>query len=89
MKVFYLNILCLGKEDEETPQNEIEAQLQRAKSRLEAGKVELGAVNRKLALLQRQIDQVPNRTELREYRLRFSELYNQGKLNLGLHFNAS
>jgi len=72
-----LQALSAQTDDSDTTPSEIEAQLQRAKSRLEAGKGELGAVNRKLALLKRQIDQVPNRIELREYRLRFAELYNQ------------
>jgi len=52
-------ICCFLQDDTNTPQSEIEAQLQRARSRLEAGKTELGAVNRKLALLKRQIDSVP------------------------------
>jgi len=72
-----LQSLASQSDDSQTVQGDIEAQLQRARSRLEAGKVELGAVNRKLALLQRQVEQIPNRTELREYRLRFAELYNQ------------
>jgi len=45
--------------------------------RIEAGRVELAAINRKAATLKRQVEQVPNRMELREYRLRFSELYSQ------------
>jgi predicted nuclease with TOPRIM domain len=57
---------------------ELLAQLEKYRSKIEAGKVELAAINRKVATLKRQIEQVPNRMELREYRLRFSELYNQG-----------
>lgn len=58
--------------------NDLVAQLERSKTRLEAGRVELAIINRKVASVKRQIEQIPNRMELREYRLRFSELYNQG-----------
>lgn len=57
---------------------DLQAQLDKYKERIEEGRIELASINRKVATLKRQIEQVPNRQELREYRLRFSELYNQG-----------
>jgi len=66
---------------------ELLAQLEKYRSKIEAGKVELAAINRKVATLKRQIEQVPNRMELREYRLRFSELYNQGMAKRLNHFH--
>jgi hypothetical protein len=56
--------------------------LEKYKERIESGRIELASINRKVATLKRQIEQVPNRMELRQYRLRFSELYNQGSLRL-------
>ena len=58
--------------------SDIQAQVVRARAKVEAGRKELASISRNLATITRQIDQVPTRTELREYRLRFAELYNQG-----------
>ena len=64
-------------EDENIPDAELQAQLEKAERKVEAGREELGNINRRLGLIQRQIEQIPHRVELREYRLRFTELYNQ------------
>jgi len=72
-----LQNLAAQTHDTESPQSEVQAQFDRANNKVEAGRVELADLSRKLATLNRQIEQIPNRTELREYRLRFSELYNQ------------
>ncbi|CAL8098985.1 unnamed protein product [Orchesella dallaii] len=67
----------LNTDSSEATKTDLDAQLERNKARLEAGRIELAGINRKVAAIKRQIEQVPNRMELREYRLRFSELYNQ------------
>jgi len=61
----------------DTTKADLFAQIERNRDRLEAGKIELATINRQVASIRRQIEQVPNRMELKEYRLRFSELYNQ------------
>lgn len=40
-------------------------------------KKDLSSINKKLAIIQRKFDDIPNRTELAQYQKRFLELYNQ------------
>lgn len=42
-------------------------------------KLQLAKKNRQVALMARQLDDVPCRSELTQYQKRFLELYNQGK----------
>ncbi|CAG7785426.1 unnamed protein product [Allacma fusca] len=72
-----LQAMSAQAEDRESPIEELQSQLDRARAKVEGGRRELASISRDLATIRRQIDQVPNRTELREYRLRFAELYNQ------------
>uniref|UniRef100_A0A914UQV6 Coiled-coil domain-containing protein 93 n=1 Tax=Plectus sambesii TaxID=2011161 RepID=A0A914UQV6_9BILA len=44
---------------------------------LQRRRLELADLNRKVAALQRRIDEVPSQTELNQYQKRFLELYNQ------------
>ncbi|ODN03546.1 Coiled-coil domain-containing protein 93 [Orchesella cincta] len=67
----------LNTDSSDGTKTDLGTQLERSTARLEAGRIELAGINRKVAAIKRQIEQVPNRMELREYRLRFSELYNQ------------
>uniref|UniRef100_A0A914VHC9 Coiled-coil domain-containing protein 93 n=1 Tax=Plectus sambesii TaxID=2011161 RepID=A0A914VHC9_9BILA len=48
-----------------------------AADELQRRRLELADLNRKVAALQRRIDEVPSQTELNQYQKRFLELYNQ------------
>ncbi|XP_056644127.1 coiled-coil domain-containing protein 93 [Diorhabda sublineata] len=48
-----------------------------ATERVRVLRIKLAKVNREVAMLQRQIDDVPKRAELAQYQKRFVELYNQ------------
>jgi hypothetical protein len=54
--------------------------LEEQKQNLAALRLHLGKLNRSIASMQRQIDEVPARAELAQYQKRFLELYTQGKL---------
>jgi hypothetical protein len=52
--------------------------LEEQKKALAALRIHLGKLNRSIASMQRQIDEVPGRAELAQYQKRFLELYTQG-----------
>lgn len=52
------------------------------KVRLQQARLQLAKKNRAIVSIQRQIDNIPDRTELAQYQRRFLELYNQGALAL-------
>lgn len=49
-------------------------------ARLQKARLQLAKKNRAIVSIQRQIDNIPDRTELAQYQRRFLELYNQGAL---------
>jgi hypothetical protein len=55
-----------------------------AADELQRRRLELADLNRKVAALQRRIDEVPSQTELNQYQQRFLELYNQGGIRIDL-----
>jgi len=65
------------------------ATLAKLQQRVQACRHELASINRKVSSISRLIEQVPNRVELREYRLRFTELYNQGELFILMGISSS
>lgn len=67
-----------GEKEAPVPSEKLEEQ----KENLAALRLHLGKMNRSIASMQRQIDEVPARAELAQYQKRFLELYTQGKLFL-------
>jgi len=63
--------------------------LEEQKQNLAALRLHLGKLNRSIASMQRQIDEVPARAELAQYQKRFLELYTQGKLFKSLLISLS
>lgn len=64
-----------------TPEDDIregQHQLTREQERLQVARLQLAKKNRAIVSIQRQIDNIPDRTELAQYQRRFLELYNQG-----------
>lgn len=59
--------------------HDAQRQLDREKERLQTARLQLAKKNRSIVSIQRQIDNIPDRTELAQYQRRFLELYNQGK----------
>lgn len=53
-------------------------QLDVEKERQQSVRLQLAKKNRSIVSIQRQIDNIPDRTELAQYQRRFLELYNQG-----------
>lgn len=58
--------------------NEVQNQLEAEKERLQAIRLKLAKKNRSIVTIERQLDNIPDRTELSQYQRRFLELYNQG-----------
>jgi hypothetical protein len=54
--------------------------LEKEKLNLQGLRLQLAKKNRQSVAVQRQLDNVPDRTELSQYQRRFLELYNQGML---------
>lgn len=59
--------------------NEVHNQLEAEKERLQAIRLKLAKKNRSIVTIERQLDNIPDRTELSQYQRRFLELYNQGR----------
>lgn len=57
-------------------------------TRLQHLRLQLAKKNRAIVSLQRQIDNIPDRTELAQYQRRFLELYNQGKQAIFYRFHS-
>lgn len=73
-----LRIAGVGSDSEDAERiRMIAEQLAKDQERLAKVKVLLGKKARAIALVQRQIDEVPSRIELAQYQKRFVELYNQ------------
>lgn len=62
----------------ESDLRDVQKQLDKEKERLQAVRLQLAKKNRAIVSIQRQIDNIPDRTELAQYQRRFLELYNQG-----------
>lgn len=63
---------------ESEDEQQLQAQLEEEKQVLKQVSRRLAAHNKRLALLQRKVDDMPLQAELVQYRKRFVELYNQG-----------
>lgn len=75
-----MHIFC---SDSELPTPEEELQETRdlhekEKERLQSLRLQLAKKNRAIVSIERQLDNIPDRTELSQYQRRFIELYNQG-----------
>lgn len=57
---------------------ELQQQLECEREQLQLARLQLAKKNRAIVSIQRQIDNIPDRTELAQYQRRFLELYNQG-----------
>ncbi|EDQ91848.1 uncharacterized protein MONBRDRAFT_19712 [Monosiga brevicollis MX1] len=55
----------------------VQQQLQEEQARLDKAKISASKRNRQVAYLERQLDQIPSRSELKQYQRRFVELYEQ------------
>lgn len=74
-------IICYRNAERTTPEEDIrESQqvLDREKESLQVLRLQLAKKNRAIVSIQRQLDNIPDRTELAQYQRRFLELYNQG-----------
>lgn len=60
---------------------ELQRQLDMELERLKSLRLQLAKKNRSYVAIKRQLDTVPDRTELAQYQRRFLELYNQGMVN--------
>lgn len=64
-----------------TPEEDIRESLHMLeveREKLQAIRLQLAKKNRAIVSIQRQLDNIPSRTELSQYQRRFLELYNQG-----------
>lgn len=67
-----------------TPEEDIRESLhtlEMDREKLQTIRLQLAKKNRAIVSMQRQLDNIPSRTELSQYQRRFLELYNQGKTN--------
>lgn len=60
--------------------------LEKEKEQLQVVRLQLAKKNRAIVSIQRQLDNIPDRTELAQYQRRFLELYNQGKCIITLNY---
>ncbi|XP_055698550.1 coiled-coil domain-containing protein 93 isoform X2 [Phlebotomus papatasi] len=70
----------ISDQENKSPDKEetaIRSELEAEKQRLQALRLQLAKQNRAIVTLQRQLDAIPDRTELAQYQRRFLELYNQ------------
>ena len=73
----------IQKAEDITPDDDIkenQKMLDVEKERLQTLRLQLAKKNRAFSSVQRQLDNIPDRTELAQYQRRFLELYNQGKI---------
>lgn len=71
----------ISDQENKSPDKEetaIRKELEAEKQKLQALRLQLAKQNRAIVTLQRQLDAIPDRTELAQYQRRFLELYNQG-----------
>jgi len=68
-----------SQEFESEHEKELKVQLEKEKEKVNRLKPYLVKKSKKLAILQRKLDDIPSRDELNQYQKRFLELYNQGK----------
>lgn len=64
-----------------TPEQELQETrdiLEKEKQRVQQIRLQLAKKNRAIVSIERQLDNIPDRTELTQYQRRFIELYNQG-----------
>lgn len=64
-----------------TPEDDLQEArdtLEKEKERLQALRLQLARKNRAIVSIERQLDNIPDRTELAQYQRRFIELYVQG-----------
>lgn len=64
-----------------TPEEDIRESmhiLELEREKLQAVRLQLAKKNRAIVSIQRQLDNIPSRTELSQYQRRFLELYSQG-----------
>uniref|UniRef100_A0A3P9IUX7 Coiled-coil domain-containing protein 93 n=1 Tax=Oryzias latipes TaxID=8090 RepID=A0A3P9IUX7_ORYLA len=66
-----------GQDLEEEKRNQIDAQYNSDREKLQKIRLLMARRNREIAILQRKIDEVPSRAELTQYQKRFVELYSQ------------
>lgn len=88
MNIYNLLFVCRNAE-RVTPEEdirELQQQLECEKEKLQLVRLQLAKKNRAIVSIQRQIDNIPDRTELAQYQRRFLELYNQGKNSEECHF---
>lgn len=55
--------------------------MQMLKENIQKIKLQVANSNRAVVIIERQLDNIPDRTELAQYQRRFHELYNESKLN--------
>lgn len=68
-----------------TPEEDIRESLQvleMEREKLQTIRLQLAKKNRAIVSIQRQLDNIPSRTELSQYQRRFLELYNQGEIRI-------
>lgn len=58
---------------------EQEIEIQTLKEKAQKIKLQLAKSNRAVVIIERQLDNIPDRTELAQYQRRFHELYNESK----------
>lgn len=76
---FYRNAERITPEEDIRESQQI---LDREKESLQLLRLQLAKKNRAIVSIQRQIDNIPDRTELAQYQRRFLELYNQGDIKI-------
>lgn len=67
-----------------TPEEDIRESLQvleMEREKLQMIRLQLAKKNRTIVSIQRQLDNIPSRTELSQYQRRFLELYSQGSVS--------
>lgn len=70
-----------------TPEDDLQEArdtLEKEKERLQALRLQLARKNRAIVSIERQLDNIPDRTELAQYQRRFIELYVQGGVSFRL-----
>lgn len=68
-----------------TPEDDLQEArdtLEKEKERLQALRLQLARKNRAIVSIERQLDNIPDRTELAQYQRRFIELYVQGAVSI-------
>lgn len=78
----YIEYIILYRQAElPTPEEEvqqIQQHLELEKAKMKQIRLKIAKKNRAIVTIERQLDNIPDRTELYQYQRRFLELYNQG-----------